>query len=151
MKATNKYGRTPLDVAKGEDVAALLRKSGGIPGVQGEYEEQSGSHRETESESDPATPPKRPEMFGWSRPKLNAATLSGAIGEAATRPKFRSSLNPALALSRRRGCCSGGRRVAAVLAIPRAFRKVPGNVSLWTPHPATRQRQVDPALSAAGV
>ncbi|KAL3933842.1 MAG: hypothetical protein SGPRY_000105 [Prymnesium sp.] len=79
VKATNKYGRTPLDVAKGEDVAALLRKSGGIPGVQGEYEEQSGSHRETESESDPATPPKRPEMFGWSRPKLNAATLSGAI------------------------------------------------------------------------
>ncbi|KAL1529367.1 hypothetical protein AB1Y20_000319 [Prymnesium parvum] len=73
VDATNKHGRTPLDVARGEAVAALLRAHGGVRGEELRAARGGG-------EGAAPSPRARPAVSS-----LNAATLSGAIDVVAVR------------------------------------------------------------------
>ena len=67
--ATNKHAQTPLDLVRGEAVAALLRAKGGILGADGSYAPRCRLSQES-------APP---------RSAVNPSTLSGAIDVLAVR------------------------------------------------------------------
>ena len=86
VNATNKLAKTPLDLARTDQTAQLLRAHGGLTGSERRPSTAAAEQDSQDVEGASGEPqPASPESPRPSSPGLNASTLSGAIDVIAVR------------------------------------------------------------------